>query len=127
VARKNEIANSFGLVSDYVQRKTGTEHETEGSIMERPVSWKVLTLGAALTGLSVAGAQAAQADTGSAGTAPAAPVSAATDLNAPLLGSPSWASWGSPWQPGEIVGNWVPWRPGQIIENWVPWIPGRWG
>lgn len=91
--------------------------------MERPASWKVLTLGAALTGLSVAGAGAAQADSGSSGTAPAS-VSAATDLNVPLFGSGP--SWGSPWQPGDIVDNWVPWYPGQIVENWVPWHPGHW-
>jgi hypothetical protein len=93
--------------------------------MERPATWKVLTLGAALTGLSVSGAQAAQAETGSAGTAPAS-VSAATDLNAPLFDSP-WGSWGSPWIPGENLGHWVPWRPGQIVDNWAPWIPGPWG
>jgi hypothetical protein len=96
--------------------------------MERPASWKVLTLGAALTGLSVTGADVAQADSGSAGTAPAS-VTLATDLNAPLFGSGpsgSWESWGSPWQPGQIVDNWVPWHPGQIVDNWVPWHPGPW-
>jgi hypothetical protein len=92
--------------------------------MERPASWKVLTLGAALTGLSVAGAQAAEADTGSAGTAPESV--SATDLNAPLFDS-AWGSWGSPWIPGENLGQWVPWRPGQIVDNWAPWIPGPWG
>ena len=52
--------------------------------MERPASWKVLTLGAALTGLSVAGAGAAQGDTGSPDTTPAS-VSAAPLFNEPRL------------------------------------------
>ena len=94
--------------------------------MDKPASWTLLTLGAALTGLSVAGAGAAQADSGSLGGAPAS-VSAATDLNAPLfVGADSWGSWGSPWQPGDIVENWVPWQPGQIAENWIPWYQGPW-
>jgi hypothetical protein len=92
--------------------------------VERPASWKVLTVGAALTGLSVAGTGAAQADSGPSDAAPAS-VSAATDLNAPLFDS-VWGSLGSPWQPGEIVNEWVPWQPGQIIDNWVPWVPGPW-
>jgi hypothetical protein len=52
--------------------------------MERPATWKVVTVGVALTGLSAAGAGAAQADSGVAGTAPAS-VSAASDLHAPLV------------------------------------------
>ncbi|MGH3677427.1 MAG: hypothetical protein ACRDU5_17155, partial [Mycobacterium sp.] len=44
----------------------------------------VLTLGATLTGLGVAGAGAAQADTGSAGPPPAS-VSAGAHLDAPLF------------------------------------------
>ena len=51
--------------------------------MERPATWKVVTVGVALAGFSVAGAGAAQADSGSPGTAPAS-VGAASDLNAPL-------------------------------------------
>ena len=91
--------------------------------MERPASWKVLTLGAALAGLSVAGAGAAQADSASPDTAPAS-VGIGADLNAPLFNSGG--SWGSPWYPGENIGQWVPWRPGQVIDNWVPWINGPW-
>jgi hypothetical protein len=52
--------------------------------MERPATWKVLTIGAALTGLGIAGAGAAQANTGSAGTQPAS-VSAGAHLDAPLF------------------------------------------
>ena len=79
--------------------------------MERPASWKVLTLGAALTGLSVAGAGAAQGDTGSPDTAPAS-VSAAPLFNdLRLLASGSGGNWGSG------GGDWVDWGP-----NW--WRPG---
>jgi hypothetical protein len=92
--------------------------------MERPASWKVLTLGAALAGLSVAGAGAAQADGASPDTAPTS-VGVGADLNAPLFDS-AWGSWGSPWYPGENLGHWVPWRPGQVIDNWAPWINGPW-
>jgi len=59
------------------------EHSRQEDIMERPATWKVVTLGAALAGLSVAGAGAAQADSGITGNAPAS-VTAAGDLNAPL-------------------------------------------
>ena len=51
--------------------------------MERPATWKVVTVGVALAGFSVAGAGAAQADDGSLNTAPAS-MGAAGDLNAPL-------------------------------------------
>jgi hypothetical protein len=78
--------------------------------MERPASWKVLTLGAALTGLSVAGVGPAQGDTGSPDTAPAS-VSPAPLFNEPrLLASGSGGHWGS------VGGDWVDWGPG--------WSPG---
>ena len=51
--------------------------------MERPATWKVVTLGATLTGLSVAGA-AAQADSGTPGSDPAY-VSPAPLFNEPRL------------------------------------------
>ena len=89
--------------------------------MERPASWKVLTLGAALTGLSVAGAGAAEAGSASPGTTPAS-VGLGGDLNASMMDS-AWGSWGSPWVPGENLDEWIPWEPGQVIDNWVPWVP----
>jgi hypothetical protein len=75
--------------------------------MERPASWKVLTLGVALAGIGVAGADAAQADTdsGSSGTAPAS-VSPAPLFNEPRLfasgsGGGDWDNWGpGEWGPG---------------------------
>ena len=81
--------------------------------MERPAGWKVLTLGAALTGLSVAGAGAAQGDTRSPDTTPAS-VSAAPLFNEQRLlasgsggnlGSvgPGWVDWGPGWFPGGCV------------------------
>ena len=74
--------------------------------MERPASWKVVTLGAALTGLSVAGAGAAQADSGSPGSGPAS-VSPAPLFNERIAAVGKWWSrsrrlghggpgWGSP-------------------------------
>ena len=77
--------------------------------MERPAGWKVLTLGAALTGLSVAGAGAAQSDTGSPDTAPAS-VSPAPLFNEPRLFASGSGSFGS------VDGDWVDWGPG--------WFPG---
>ena len=89
--------------------------------MERPASWKVLTLGAALTGLSVAGAGAAQGDTGSPDSAPAS-VSAAPLFNEPRLlasGSGNFGSvdgdWGN-WDTGVRVG----WRPGGCVSATGP-------
>jgi hypothetical protein len=38
--------------------------------MQRPATWKILTIGAALTGLSLAGAGAAFADSGQSTVAP---------------------------------------------------------
>ena len=79
--------------------------------MERPAGWKILTLGAALTGLGVAGAGAAQGDTGSPDTTPAS-VSAAplfNDLRLLASGSGNFGSVGG--------GDWVDWGP-----NW--WRPG---
>jgi hypothetical protein len=84
--------------------------------MERPAGWKVLTLGAALAGIGVAGADAAPAEPGSPGRGPAY-VSPAPLFNdeSRLLASgghghgghghwgPGWGSpgWGSPgWGPG---------------------------
>ena len=87
--------------------------------MERPASWKVLTLGAALTGLSVAGAGAAQGDTGSPDTA-AASVSAAPLFNdLRLLASGSGGNWGS--GGGDWV-DWGPawWRPGGCVSATGP-------
>lgn len=51
--------------------------------MERPATWKVVTVGAALTGLSVLGAGAANAATGPAPAAPAS-VTAGTAVDVPL-------------------------------------------
>jgi hypothetical protein len=83
--------------------------------MERPSSWKILTLGAALTGLSVTGAGAAQSDTGSSDITPAS-VSAAPlfdDLRLLASGSGNnfgsgggdWVDWGGPnwWNPGGCI------------------------
>jgi len=75
--------------------------------MERPATWKVVTVGVALTGLSAAGAGAAQADSGVAGTAPAS-VSAASDLHAPL--DPFHFT---PWIP--TPGKWIP--PGEMASH----------
>ena len=75
--------------------------------MERPASWKILTLGAALTGLSVAGAGAAQSDTGSADFTPES-VSAAplfNDLRLLASGSGNFGNVGSG------GGHWVDWGP----------------
>jgi hypothetical protein len=73
--------------------------------MERSASWKVLTLGAALTGLSVAGAGVAQGDVGSPDTIPAS-VSAAPLFNEPRLLASGSGNFGS----GH--GDWVDWGPG---------------
>ncbi len=78
--------------------------------MERPAGWKVLTLGAALTGLSVAGVGPAQGDTQSPDTTPAS-VSPAPLFNEPrLLASGSGGNWGS------VGPGWVDWGP--------RWFPG---
>jgi hypothetical protein len=73
--------------------------------MERPAGWKVLTLGAALTGLSVAGVGAAEGDTGSPDTAPASvsPAPLFDDLRLLASGSGGGGSGG---------GHWVDWGPG---------------
>ena len=78
--------------------------------MERPASWKVLTLGAALTGLSVAGAAAVQGEKGSPDTAPAS-VSPGPLFNEPRLLASGSGNFGS------VGGDWVDWGPG-----W--WRPG---
>jgi hypothetical protein len=77
--------------------------------MEQPASWKVLTLGAALTGLSVAGPGAAQGDTGSPDTTPAS-VSVA-----PIFNDQRFLASGSG-SGGDVGGDWVDWGP-----NW--WRP----
>ncbi len=81
--------------------------------MERPVSWKVLRLGAALAGIGVAGAgaDAAPADSGSPGSGPAyvSPAPLFNDESRLLAsgghghgGHGHWGpGWGSPgWGPG---------------------------
>ena len=73
--------------------------------MERPASWKILTLGAALTGLSVAGAGAAQSDTGSPDFTPES-VSAAPLFNEHRLLASGSGNFGS------VGGDWVDWGPG---------------
>ena len=90
--------------------------------MERPATWKVVTVGVALAGFSVAGAGAAQAERGSRGTAPAS-VGAASDLNAPLKPFHF-----TPWipTPGKWIGSpgkWIP-TPGKCLKS--PWkcVPG---
>ena len=75
--------------------------------MERPASWKVLTLGAALTGLSVAGAGAAQGDTGSPDITSAS-VSAAPLFNEQRLLASGSGNFGS------VGGDWVDWGPGWV-------------
>ena len=77
--------------------------------MERPASWKVLTLGAALTGLSVAGAGSAQAASKSPDSGPAS-VSTAPLFNEPRLLASGSGNFGS------VGGDWVDWGPG--------WSPG---
>ena len=76
--------------------------------MERPATWKVVTLGAALTGLSVAGVGAAQVDTGTPGSGPVY-VSPAPLFDEPRLlasgsgggsghrGDWGWGNWGPGW------------------------------
>lgn len=95
--------------------------------MERPATWKVVTLGAALTGLSAAGAGAAQADSGSTGIAPAS-VNAASGFNAPLhpvdftpwVPSPGHV-FGSPWKsPWKAVGS--PWKCVKSPWKCVPFV-----
>lgn len=81
--------------------------------MERPATWKVVTVGVALAGLSVAGAGAAQAEPESAGTAPAS-VGAVNDLNAPLRPFHF-----TPWIPTPNPGKWIG-SPGK----WIP-SPGK--
>ena len=78
--------------------------------MDRSASWKVLTLGAALTGLSVAGAGVAQGDTGSPDTTPAS-VSAAPLFNEQRLLASGSGNFGS------VDGDW---------GNWDNWGPGGW-
>jgi hypothetical protein len=57
----------------------------EEFIMERPASWKVVTIGTALAGLSVAGGPgAARSDSGSSGSGPA------SVSPAPLFNEPRW-------------------------------------
>lgn len=94
---------------------------SEGKIeVERPATWKVVTVGAALTGLSVTGAGAAQADNGATVPAPAS-VSAA-DLNAPLRphGTPHWSPWRPHWTPWKVVNS--PWKcvdsPWKCVPPW---------
>ena len=84
--------------------------------MERPASWKVLTLGAALAGIGVAGAgaDAAPADSGSPGTAPAS-VSPAPLFNEPRL----FASGSGGGSAGGDWGHWDNWGPG-----WFPNVGG---
>jgi hypothetical protein len=79
--------------------------------MERPAGWKVLTLGAALTGLSVASVGPAPGDTGSPDTAPAS-VSPAPLFNEPRLLASGSGGGGF----GSVGGDWVDWGPG--------WLPG---
>jgi hypothetical protein len=90
--------------------------------MERPTTWKVVTVGVALAGFSVAGAGAAQADNGSPGTAPAS-VGAAGDLHAPLdpFDFTPWVPTPGKWIPSP--GKWIP-SPGKCITS--PWkcVPG---
>jgi hypothetical protein len=79
--------------------------------MKRRDSWKVVTLGTALAGLSVAGGLgAAPSDNGSPGSGPAS-VSPAS-----LFNEPRWLASGSGGH-----GGWVDWGPG-----WVG-SPGNWG
>jgi hypothetical protein len=97
--------------------------------MERPATWKVVTVGVALAGFSVASAGAAQADRGSPETAPTS-VGAANDLNAPLdpIGFTPWIPTPGKWipTPGKWIptpGNWIP-TPGKCLKT--PWkcVPG---
>ena len=78
--------------------------------MERPASWKVVTLGVALTGLSVAGAGAAQAASKSPDSGPAS-VSPAPLFNEPRLLASGSGNFGS------VDGDW---------GNWDNWGPGGW-
>jgi hypothetical protein len=80
--------------------------------MERPATWKVVTLGAAaLTGLSVAGA--AQADSGSPGSGPVSP--------APLFNEERLLASGSG---GGDWGHWDDWGPGNWGPGWFPNVGG---
>ena len=88
--------------------------------MERPASWKVLTLGVALTGLSVAGAGSAQAASKSPETGPAS-VSPAPLFNEPRLLASGSGNFGSvePVETG-ITGVRLGWRPGGCVSATGP-------
>jgi hypothetical protein len=86
--------------------------------MERPATWKVVTLGAALTGLSAAGVGVALTESGSPGSGPVSP--------APLFNEERLLASG-----GGDGGNGLCWN-GFVFTacvqgpGWVDWNPG-WG
>jgi hypothetical protein len=92
--------------------------------MERPATWKVVTLGAALTGLSAAGVGVALTEGGSS---PASgPVSPASLVNEERLLATGSGGDGLCWNGFVLAAcvrgpGWVDWNPG-----WGHWNPG-WG
>ena len=90
--------------------------------MERPAAWKVVTLGAALTGLSAAGVGVAQTDSGSPGSGTVSPAPLFNQKR--LLASGGSGGDGLCWNGFVFTAcvqgpGWVDWNPG-----WGHWNPG---
>ena len=85
--------------------------------MERPATWKVVTLGAAaLTGLSVIGADAAQTDSGSPGSGAVSPAPVFNDESRLLASGDGHGHGHGHWGPDWGQGNWGP--------GWFPNVGG---
>ncbi|MGE5697785.1 MAG: hypothetical protein ACM4D3_21865 [Candidatus Sericytochromatia bacterium] len=89
--------------------------------MERPANWKVVTLGAVLTGLGAAGVGVLQTESGSPGSGPVSPAPLFNDERLLASGSGGGLCWDGYVFSACVQGpGWVDWNPG-----WGHW--GHWG
>jgi hypothetical protein len=100
--------------------------------MERPATWKGLTLGAALTGLGVAGVGVAETQSGSPGSGPVSPVPLFNEEQLLASGGKG-LCWNGVVLTACVKGpGWVNWRtPGKAFHSpWKcvksPWKCGPW-